>query len=128
MPSEAVLLVQQVYEAFRTRDVPTVLRLLSPDMEIVQSEELPWGGRYHGHAGVQEFFGKLLANITSTVTVERFIDSGSHVTVIGWTRGHVNATGAEFDVAIAHVWRVNGGVATHVHFLIDNPVMLQALS
>ena len=123
----AVAVVKELYGAFERRDLPTVFRLFSPEIEIVQSTELPWGGTYRGHAGAMEFFGKLTQAINSTVTVERFLGSGERVVAIGWTRGAVNATGATYDVPIAHVWEVRGGVATRVEFYIDNATMLAAL-
>ena len=39
----------------------------------------------------------------------------------------VNATGANTDMPIAHVWTIENGLATRVHFCIDNPTMLSAL-
>jgi hypothetical protein len=33
----------------------SVLLLLAPEVEVIQSEELPWGGHYHGHDGVRQF-------------------------------------------------------------------------
>ena len=49
--------VHEVYEAFGRRDIARVFTLLSADVEMVQSEELPWGGVCKGHDGAQEFFG-----------------------------------------------------------------------
>ena len=33
-------------------DLRSILMLMSPDVEIIQSNELPWGGNYLGHDGV----------------------------------------------------------------------------
>ena len=127
MHAKPVDVVRELYAAFARRDVAAVLRLFSPEIEIVQSSELPWGGVHRGHEGAQAFFGKLTAAINSTVHVERMIGSGDRVVVIGWTRGTVNATGAGYDVPIAHVWEVRDGTARRVEFYIDNPTMLRAL-
>jgi ketosteroid isomerase-like protein len=70
---------------------------------------------------------KLTGTITSVVTVERYIDAGDTVIAIGWTRGKVNATGARFEVPVAHVWRIQDGLAADVQFCIDNPTMRIAL-
>ena len=40
----------------------------------------------------------------------------------------MNATGATYDVPIAHVWRVEGQLVKRVEFHIDTPQMLAALS
>jgi ketosteroid isomerase-like protein len=62
------------------------------------------GGLFTGHAGLDEFLAKRTATIRSKVTTERYIaDEDHHVAAIGRTRGHVVATGREFDVPETHV-------------------------
>ena len=124
-PSIAV--VRAVYDAFATKDIPRIISLFSPDVELAQSTEVPWGGEYHGHEGALKFFGILTQTIKTVVSIERYIDAGDTVIAIGWTRGTVNATGARIEVPIAHVWTINDDLATRVHFCIDNPTMLSAL-
>lgn len=58
--------------------------------------------------------------IQSRVEVERFIDAGEHVVVIGRTHGTVRATGSAFDVPVAHVWEVRGGRLLRFQPYIDN--------
>ncbi len=120
-------IIQDLYDAFGRRDIPKVFGLLSADVEIVQSEELPWGGRYEGHDGAKQFFGKLGSTINSTLEIERLLDSGDEVVAIGWTKGTVNANGASYRVPIAHVWKIRDGLVEQVQFFIDNPAMLEAL-
>ena len=126
--TSAVPVVQEIYAAFVQRDIATLFRLFSRDIEIVQSIQLPWGGTYRGHEGALEFFGKLMNAINSTVVVERMIDAGERVVVVGWTRGKVNANGASYDVPIAHVWTVTAGIVLRAEFYIDNPPMRTALA
>ena len=128
MPSPAIEIVQAIYDAFGRRDVPKVFSLFAPDIEIVQSEELPWGGIYRGHAGAREFLGKLTSSISSTVIVERLINSADHVAAVGWTTGTVNATGASYRIPISHIWKVREGLIVQVQFFIDNPTMIAALA
>jgi ketosteroid isomerase-like protein len=122
-----VKLVEQVYAAFARRDLPIVLSLFSPNIEISQSNELPWGGSYGGHAGASQFFSKLTQAINSAVSIERIIDAGDNIVVIGWTHGNVNQTGERYDVPIAHVWTIADDQVTRAQFYIDNPRMLAAL-
>ncbi|MDB6079734.1 MAG: hypothetical protein JWO82_3481 [Akkermansiaceae bacterium] len=120
--------VWQIYAAFQLRDLPTVFGLFSPEIEIVQSGELPWGGIYHGHTGAQQFMEKLTSHVTSAVLLERFIDAGDSVVAIGRTQGTVNGNGQAFDVAIAHVWTLKDGLAVKAQYHIDHPAMLKALA
>jgi hypothetical protein len=75
---------------------------------------------------MMQFFATLVQSIASAVELERLIDAGDHVVAIGRTRGTVNATGAAFDVPIAHVWTLEGGKETQVRYCIDNPTMRAA--
>jgi ketosteroid isomerase-like protein len=124
---EGVQIVQDLYAAFAHRDFPRIFSLLSPDVEITQSTELPWGGRYRGHDEAKQFFAKLGAHIKSTLALERFVSSGDSVTATGWTEGKVLANGARFHVAIAHLWTIQNGRIVQAQFLIDHPAMFEAL-
>jgi ketosteroid isomerase-like protein len=126
-PTASAQIVETLYEGFRQRDMAKIFNLLSPDIEIVQSEKLPWGGLYHGHEGARQFFGQLGSHINSTLTLERFIDSGDHVAATGWTEGVVNATGATYRVPIVHLWQMSDGHVVRAQFFIDHPKMFEAL-
>jgi uncharacterized protein len=82
-----VALLQELYDAFARRDVPTVLARLHPEVELQQTELVPRGGHYPGHAGAGEFFWRVVAAIDSAVSIERFIDADDHVAAAGRTRG-----------------------------------------
>jgi ketosteroid isomerase-like protein len=122
-----VRLVGEVYDAFARRDAAAVLERLHPDVEIRQTELVPWGGHYRGHTGAREFFGRVIEAIDSRVTIECFIDAGDHVAAIGRTRGHIRANGAAFDAAVVHVWTVRDGRLAGLEVYIDTPTMREAL-
>jgi uncharacterized protein len=128
MNSKPTDVVQDAYRAFASRDIPAIFGLFAPDIEIVQSEELPWGGVYRGHEGARQFFTKLTSHLNSTLEIERLISASDQVVAIGWTQGNVQATGAKYRVPIAHVWKVREGKVVQIHFIIDNPTMLKALA
>ena len=127
MPASPAELVQNSYDAFRRRDLPTIFSLMSPEIDLEQSTELPWGGTYRGHDGARQFFTNLTSHVTSTVQVERLIAAADHIAVVGWTEGTVNANGKPFRVPIVHVWTVQNGLVVRIQFLIDHSTMLQAL-
>ncbi|HXE56148.1 MAG TPA: nuclear transport factor 2 family protein [Tepidisphaeraceae bacterium] len=125
--SIGVQIVQDLYAAFAHRDFPKIFSLLSPDVEITQSTELPWGGRYRGHEEAKQFFAQLGAHLNSTLALERFVSSGDSVLATGWTEGKVVANGAHFRVAIVHLWRIQDGRIVRAQFMIDHPAMFAAL-
>lgn len=126
--SAATEIVARMYAAFAERDLVTIFALLAVDVEITQSAELPWGGVYHGHDGARTFLTKLTAAIRSAVEVERVIDAGDEVAVVGWTTGTITGTDTRFRVPLVHLWTVAHGQVQRVRFCIDNPAMLEALA
>jgi uncharacterized protein len=116
-----------VYRAFQARDFGVVERYFHPDVEIVQTSQLPWGGRHHGHEGAITFFRTLLAHVEPDVEVERLFAAGDDVVQIGHTRGKTVATGTPFDVTEVHVWRLRDGLVVRYEAYIDTPAMLGAL-
>ena len=119
--------VRAAYLAFERGDLTGVFAVLDPDVEVYQSSEVPWGGRYRGQVQVQEFFMKLAAAVDSNVDMERFLDAGDQVVQIGRTRGRARATGKTFDVLEVHVWTVRHGKVVRFEAYVDNPAMLTAL-
>jgi ketosteroid isomerase-like protein len=127
MSRENVELVERLYEAFARRDVPEITRVLSPEVEIFQSTDLPWGGTYKGIDQFGFFFRNLTQHINSTLVFERYLDSGDHVVAIGRTQGTVVATGHPFDVPIVHLWEIRDGKVLCFRPYIDNPTMQGSL-
>lgn len=127
MSAAAVRLVGEMYDAFARRDGAAVLERLHPDVEIHQTELVPWGGSYRGHEGAKEFLGRVLGAIDSKVTIERFVDAGDQVVAVGRTRGRTRAGDAAFDLAVVHVWTVRDTRIARLEVYIDTPAMRQAL-
>jgi ketosteroid isomerase-like protein len=126
-PHPNVALIERLYLAFEAVDLEAIAAVISPDVEIRQTDELPWGGEFHGHDGLLQFFGLLRDTITSSVTTQVVFAAGDDVVQVGRTAGTVNATGAPFDVDEVHVFTVRDGQVVRFEARIDTPAMLQAL-
>jgi ketosteroid isomerase-like protein len=120
-------LVSSIYEASGRRDLAAALSSFSPEVEYVQTDLLPWGGRYQGLIGVQTSLGLLLEHVDSRVEVEEIVLAGDQVVVIRRTRGKARASGASFNVRAVHVWTVIDGSVRRFEAYIDTPAMLSAL-
>ena len=127
MAGSNVELVRTVYESFAARQFQQVIQLASPDLQIEQSPEISWGGRYSGVEGMRQFMVRLAQHVDSVMTPDYFVDAGEHVVAIGRTRGTARATGRVFDVPAVHVWTVSGGKFTRFQAFIDHPAMRLAL-
>jgi ketosteroid isomerase-like protein len=126
--AEAAEVIRSVYAAFGAGDVTALLALLDPDVEIRQSEELPWGGTYRGHEEALGFFGALTAHIATRVEVDRLIVAGDTVVENGRTCGRALHSGREFAIDETHVWGVRDGKVVRMHAYVDHAAMLAALA
>jgi hypothetical protein len=127
MSGENVALIRSLYEAFRRRDLPAIAARIHPSIVVVQTELLPWGGRYEGLDGFRTFFGKLTQAITSEVEAELLLEAGDRVVAIGRTHGHVNGSQTPFDLTAVHVWTIRDGKVAGFEPYIDTPAMLKVL-
>lgn len=119
--------IEELYKAQQNRDIRSILMLMSPDIEIIQSTELPWGGHYTGHDGVKKFLTTIAEHIDSQVQIERMIDAGDKIAVIGRTIGKARKTELEFEVPVVHIWTFVEGQVIRFEPYIDNATMLAAL-
>lgn len=127
MSAQNLNIIRRIYETFETRDFATFFSLLSPEIQIRQCPELPWGGNFHGHEGARTFFGKIDAFIDDHVVIERLIDSNDRIVMVGQTYSTVKATGRKFTGNIMHLWELRDGLAVRVEIAVDLPALLPLL-
>ena len=120
--------VRGAYDAFSRGDIEGVLGVLSPTVAWRAPEVLPQGGVYQGREGVQEFFVKLAGAWSEIeVEVERVVDSGEDVVVLGRARGAVKTADAvRVLYPFAHAWRVSDGLAVSFEEYVDPAELLAA--
>lgn len=128
VPRRNVQFIGQVYDALKRKDAAALAALSCEDIQIQQSEELPWGGTYKGIEAAMRFFTGVASYLDSNVNVERVLDAGNCIVTSGRTAGISKTTGTAFDVPVVHVWRVEGGKIAALHVFLDNPSILPALS
>jgi len=119
--------ILELYEAWRKRRMPSLLALLAPEIKIVQSPELPWGGEYEGHDRAREFFSRFEQHLDAQMDLEKIIDAGHQVVVVGRLFGKTKSTGLEFELPMVHIWEVQAGQVTQLQAFLDNGTMLVAL-
>lgn len=119
--------IRDSYALYGQGDFAAVLALLSPDIEIVQTADLPWGGKHRGHDGARRFFSLLGEYTAAMPSPERYIEAGDDVVAIGRLRGVAKATQQPIDLDIVHVWTVRNGLITRFMAYIDTPAMQRAL-
>jgi ketosteroid isomerase-like protein len=125
--SDNVELVKRGYEAYAKGDFATVMALLDPEIELVQTELLPWGGHHRGLAGAQTFFGLIAQHVDAIPEWRLMVPAGNDVAMVGRLKGRARASGKPIDLDIVHVWTLRDGRAVRFAAWIDTPAMLTAL-
>ena len=127
-PEAKLALIRKLYDAMAARDLDTIVSLVDPDLTIVQTPELPWGGEHEGLEGLATFYGVLTETVNSKVEHDELFVAGNRVVQIGRTRGTVVSSGHPFDIREVHIWTVRDGMIVRFEAYIDTPAMLAALA
>ena len=127
MPSENVVTINRIYEAFENRDIATFFSFLSPEIHVTQCRQIPWGGVFQGLEEAKIFFGKVDMYLDDHVAIEYIVDGGDRIAVIGRGQGTIRGTGCPFDVPIMHLWAFKNRLAVRLEIVLDVPTMQAAL-
>jgi ketosteroid isomerase-like protein len=121
MADQSVETVEGVYEAFARGDVPTVLGLMTEDIEWHEAEGMPYGGVYHSPQEVAEkVFGPITADVEGfAVTPQQLIASGDTVAAVVRYTGTGKISGKALDLEVVHVWDVQDGKLARFRQFID---------
>lgn len=122
-------IVQQLYLAFAKKDRETILRIFSPDIEWVQNEGFPGGGRHLGATAVLDgVFARFRVEWeTWEAPVHEWLDAGDTIVAIGEYRGKHKQTGKSMRAAFAHVYRVSNGRITRFQQFTDTAMVAAAM-
>ena len=126
--ADPVAVIMSLYRALGANDLDTLAALTSPDVEIRQSDAVPYGGSFHGLQGMRDFTRGVFGALDSDVEIGSIFASGDAVVQVGRTRGTARATGKAFDSPEVHVWTVEGGLVTSLHAYVDATIVGGALA
>ncbi len=104
-------LVEFVYKAFETGDIPGLLGNFAADIQWTEAAGFPYGGTYIGAPAILEnVFMKLATEWDGFAAVPaEFVSEGDTVVALGTYSGTYRATGKSMAVPFAHVWKIKDG-------------------
>ena len=111
--NDNVRLIEKIYAAFSTGDIPTILNNSAPNAQWIN----------HGPAAVAymgDFSGRLTAffqaigeaTTDAKVTPEKFVAQGDTVVALARYTAKVRGTGAQIDTPLAHFFTIQNGKLT----------------
>lgn len=111
MAANNVETVREMYRLFAQRDNERIRRLFDPEIEWVQMEGFPGGGRY---VGADAVFGGAFAGLREQwegwrAVVERYLDAGESVVALGFYEGTYRSTGRSMRAEFAHLVELEDG-------------------
>ena len=103
--------IKKLYQAFSEGDLDSILNIIHPDVEWVESEGIPYGGKFIGRdAVVKGVFAKIGAEWDDfQAHTEEFINAGDTIIVLGYDSGTYKATGKSMEAATASFWTLKDG-------------------
>ena len=104
-------IVKGLYEALGAGDRNRILEIFDPEIEWIQNEGFPNGGR---RVGAETVLNEVFARFgrdweTWRAATERWLDAGEAIVVLGEYHGTYRATGKSMRAAFAHVYTLRGG-------------------
>jgi ketosteroid isomerase-like protein len=127
-----VSIVKQLYDAFRRRDISSVLDLFADDVVMhgpAPAGVLPWGGVHNGRRGAAEFFKALGESLEpQQFDLHEFIAQGNRVVVLGYQKGHAKPTGRPYETEFVNIWSIRGdGKFSEFRVYNDTASLVEAL-
>ena len=122
--------IKAVYAAFAKGDIPSVLEVLSAEIEWTEAEGFPYGGTYVGPRAVLEgVFMRLGSEWNGFAAVPyEFVDGGETIVALGKYGGTYKATGKSLQVEFAHVWKLREGKAVRFVQYVDTLLVHRAVT
>lgn len=123
-------IIKSLYQAFERGDISSVLNILDPNVEWIESEGIPYGGTFIGHEAVLNgVFHKIGAEWDNfQAHVDEFLDAGDTVITLGVDSGTYKATGKSMQAATASIWTLKHGKVVKFVQYIDTLKVVTALS
>ena len=123
-------IIQGLYEAFATGDIPTVLGIMDAKISWTEAAGFPYGGTYIGPEAVLEnVFAKLGSQWDGFgAECEELVAQGDTVVALGKYSGTYKATGKRFVSPFAHIWKMSGGKAHTFQQITDTVLVRNAMS
>ena len=122
-----VKVVEDAFAAFACRDLKTVLNLLSDDIEWqgARTQEIPYGGHFHGKAEIEKFFKTLGQYIEyEYFETSEYVSHNERVIAFGRERFIVRATGRHVDNEWAMSLIIRHGKIAHFRVYEDTAAVV----
>jgi ketosteroid isomerase-like protein len=131
MADEPVGVIRNAYAAFAVGDIPSVLEVIDPQAEWIETdaEDLPGRGTHIGPDAVaQHVFASVPQHWDEfQIVPEDYFSDGEAVVVRGRVKATAKSTGTSMDAPFVHVFTVRDGKIAKLTNHHDTAMWLQTL-
>lgn len=113
-----MVLVLKSYEAFARGDIEQAVVPLHPDVEWIEPEEFPYGGRRQGPDAVADYLGSSRARWAELVSEPTPHRRGDDIVIVHHVSGRL-IDGTAHDVTVADVFTVRDGLVVRMKAYAD---------
>jgi hypothetical protein len=128
-PQDNVKIAKQAYEDFKAGNIPSLLNLVSNNVEWILPEVagVAVSGKRRGRDGVADFF-RTLDETQQVISFEpqQFIAQNDQVVVLGRYSFRVKGTRQQFDSDWGHVFTIQNGQITRFQEFTDTAAVAVA--
>ena len=116
MSEQNVELHRRAVDAFNARDVETFIALCDPQIELHSTFAAVGGALYHGHDGIRKWHRDFQDIWGDEIRVDpkAYFDLGGQTVAFGTMRGRGHQSGAEAEMAYAHIVRWRDGLMVYL--------------
>lgn len=125
-----VEIIHELYRCFREKDYESFRRICTDDLVWIQNQGFPNGATHIGPEAVIEgvFEGNLSEWEGFAYRIEKLLDAGSSVVVLGEYEGLHHVTKKKMRAVAAHVYDLREGKVCKFRMFADTKPMWDAMS
>jgi hypothetical protein len=122
-------IVKGMYDAFARRDAAAIRQYFHPDIEWIQNDGFPDGGR---HVGIDTLVNEVFPRLRTQwddwqVIVSEYLDAGQTIVALGEYRGTHKVSRRSMRAAFAHAYDVRDGRITRFRQYTDTAKVREAM-
>jgi ketosteroid isomerase-like protein len=113
--------VRRLYQLTNDGDLPSVLNMVSDDVELFLfgSSKVPWAGHWRGRQGAEQFLMAMGKAAEVKDIPDVLIGAGDSVIAIHRPTVRIRATGRDADFNVVHVWTFRDGLIVRMREYAD---------
>ena len=127
LPAANVEFVRRFYGLIEAGNFEDAMGMLHEEFVICEPADLPYGGEYHGVAGMGELMGRIGAVVDLSSARREFLDATDPVVVHMVSRFTCRSTGTVAETEVIELFYLRDGRIAEIDVYCKNPSAVAAL-